>query len=599
MILVFGGTTEGRMAIKTLDEGVGQYYYSTRDGYQEVECAHGDLVSGEMSETGMKEFCGTHNIKLLIDAAHPFAVNLHATVGKVARSLNLPAVRLERRYPDVNLENVIWCDSYEEAVEAMEREGVKRLLALTGVQTMTKLKSFWIRHDTYFRILDRRDSWDKAVAAGFPKDHLVFYEENDLSRIVSEVVPDAIITKESGLSGGFQEKIDVALQYACKVYVVRRPTLPDNFIEVDGVHGLRREVERIIPEFYSLHTGFTTGSCATAAAKAALIGLLTGEKVSEIKFKIPEGETMKMAVESVEISHGTACASVIKDAGDDPDVTDGSRITVTVKYAFHPGIEFKGGKGVGTVTLPGLGLDVGEPAINVVPRQMMINELSSLYHGGLDVTVDLEDGDMLAAKTFNPKVGVVGGVSIIGTTGIVRPFSHEAFVESMRREVGVAIALKCDRIVVNSGGKSERFMKTIYPELLPQAFIHYGNAIGDIMEIARDMNVKAVTIGLMLGKAVKLAEGHMDTHSHRITFNKDFLKEVALGAQCSPEALNAIEQLNLARELPTLLNDCDASRFFAAIGKLCHEHCADIYNGSLRTVLMADDGKILNTTSDL
>ena len=594
MILVFGGTTEGRIAVKTLDEGVGRYVYSTRSSLQDVDCAHGKHICGAMTEPQMIVFCRDNRVRMIVDAAHPFARNLHATISKVADNLSIPVVRLERRYPDIVNEEIILCDDYEDAVRKMKDFGIRRLLALTGVQTISKLKMFWENNATWFRILNRAESMDKAIQSGFPQSNLVFYEKNGTATLIEKIHPDAVLTKESGDSGGFKEKVDAALSRGAKVFVVRRPELPKNFIVVEGKHGLRREIEKLLPEFYPLHTGFTTGSCATAAAKAALIALMSGKKMTEISFRIAEGEKMKMPVDSVVIFSNSAKASVIKDSGDDPDVTHGSRISAMVAYASHVGIKFYGGEGIGTVTLPGLGLEIGEPAINPVPRKNIIDEISPLYSGGLDVTISLENGKELTEKTFNPRVGVVGGVSIIGTTGIIRPFSHEAFMDCIRREMDVAIAMNCERIVVNSGGKSERFMKTLFPSLPPHAFIHYGNAIGETMEIGKEENVARITIGIMLGKAVKLAEGNMDTHSHKITVNKGFLKRLAKDAGCSDEALKAIDSFNLARELPSLLSDADASCLFPALLKQCHEHCADIFPNILDAVLLSDDGKILS-----
>jgi cobalt-precorrin-5B (C1)-methyltransferase len=499
---------------------------------------------------------------------------------------------LERIYPVIQNPGVVWCDSYDDAVKKMETAGVKKLLALTGVQTIPKMRDFWDNHETWFRVLDRKESIDKAISFGFPADHLAFYEEDATDKLIDIITPDAVITKESGKSGGFEEKVTAALQKDVKLFVVRRPKLPESFIVVDGRHGLRMEVERLLPEFYPLHTGFTTGSCATAAAKAALLGLIHGEKLSEVSFRIPEGETMHMRIETVSITQSSASATVIKDAGDDPDVTDKSRITVSVAFADHKGVRFIGGNGIGTVTLPGIGLPVGEPAINPVPRAMIEQELSEFYTGGLDVTISIENGEELALKTFNPRIGVVGGVSIIGTSGIVRPYSHEAFVEAIRREMEVALAIGCKRIVVNSGGKSERYMKGLYPTLPPQAFIHYGNAVGDTMLLAQELSVPKLTIGLMLGKAVKLAEGNLDTHSHKITLNREFLSHVAAETDCSPNTIDSISKINMARELWEDLSDEDAIRFFPAILKLCYNHCSSIYHGDLEAVLIDDGGTI-------
>lgn len=594
MILVFGGTTEGRVAVKTLDEGEGKYFYSTRSPLQKVDCAHGEHICGEMREDAMLAFCRDNEIKLIVDAAHPFAQHLHSTIADVARQLDLPVIRLERRYHDISNPDLIWCDDYEDAVNKMTGFGIKRLLALTGVQTISKLKPFWTLTDTYFRILNRDESLEKVREAGFPMSRIGYYEKDNTKELIDNLKPDAILTKESGDSGGFMEKINAALECNMKAFVVRRPKLSDSFIVVDGPHGLRMKVEKLMPEFYPLHTGFTTGSCATAAAKAALIALVSGKILKEVNFRIPEGETMKMPVETVTMEKGCATASVIKVSGDDPDVTDGCRITVNVSHAVHSGINFIGGKGIGVVTLPGLGLEVGQPAINPVPRKNIESELGAIYSGGLDVTISLENGETLCEKTFNPRVGVTGGVSIIGTTGIIRPFSHEAFIDCIRREMDVAIAMNCECIVVNSGGKSERFMKALYPILPPHAFIHYGNAIGETMEIARDKNVPRLAIGIMLGKAVKLAEGNMDTHSHKVTANRDFLKSLARKAGCSNNAIEVMDSFNLARELPSLLVEEDANRFFPALLKCCHNHCAEIFPNKLEAALIADDGRILS-----
>ncbi len=592
MILVFGGTTEGRVAIKTLDEGEGRYIYSTFSTSQKVECAHGTHINGGMSEQDMLDVCRGNSVTLIVDAAHPFAINLHYTIASVARVLDIPVVRLERIYPEIQHPGIIWTDSYADAVEKLKIAGIKKLLALTGVQTIPKLRDFWQSCETWFRVLDRQESIDKAKNFGFPEDHLVLYEEDSIGSLIEQISPDAIITKESGISGGFEEKVEAAKQYGISLFVIRRPKLPEEFIVVEGRHGLRMEIERLLPEFYKLHTGFTTGSCATAAAKAALWGLLKNEVLSEVSFKIPEGETMRMVIESVTISQSSATATVIKKAGDDPDVTDKSRISVTVALANHSGIKFLGGPGIGIVTLPGIGLPIGEPAINLVPRAMIERELTRMYSGGLDVTVSVENGEELAVKTFNPRIGVIGGISIIGTSGIVRPFSHEAFVEAIRREMEVALAIGCNRIVVNSGGKSERYMKDLYPSLPPQAFIHYGNAVGDTMLLAQQLRVPKLTIGLMIGKAVKLAEGNLDTHSHKITLNRSFLCQVASENGCSTDAMKVIEKTNMARELWTSLSPVDSNRFFPAILQLCYSHCSSLYKGDLEAALIDDSGNI-------
>ena len=379
-----------------------------------------------------------------------------------------------------------------------------------------------------------------------------------------------------------------------QVYAVCRPSLPDSFITVTGVHGLRKAVERLLPDFFPLRSGYTTGACATAASKAALVKLLTGESLSEVSFHIPDGEELFLPVESVcQNDVSSVTATVVKDAGDDPDVTNNRVIEVKVSYSEKPGIHFLQGKGVGVVTLPGLGLPVGEPAINNTPRQMIIRELSELYGGGLDVIISVPGGEELALKTFNPKLGIVGGISIIGTSGIVRPFSSEAFVDAIRREIEVCQAIGAERLVINSGAKSEKYVKREYSDLPPQAFVHYGNYIGDTLKIAEDLKISKVTMGIMLGKAVKLAEGHLNTYSKQVVMNKQFLIELAKKCGCSQEAFNVIFDMTLARELWTNLSDSDASLFFPALLDECMKHCSALLTYTELTLMLIDeDGNI-------
>ena len=275
-------------------------------------------------------------------------------------------------------------------------------------------------------------------------------------------------------------------------------------------------------------------------------------------------------------------------------MTNGRSIVATVAFSPEPGIHFLQGEGVGRVTLPGLGLPIGGPAINRVPRQMITQELSALYDGGLDVTISVPGGRELAQRTFNPKLGIVDGISIIGTSGIVRPFSNEAFVDAIRREVEVAVAVGARRLVINSGAKSEAFLKKRYPGLPPQAFVHYGNFIGETLKIAAELKVPEVTMGIMLGKAVKLAEGHLDTHSKSVVMNKGFLKQVASEAGCSPAAAEAIDRLTLARELWTGLAPDDARLFFPAILSRCYATCSPIYP-TLTILLLDESGNIFES----
>lgn len=592
MILILGGTTEGRKAVSTVDETGQPYYYSTKEANQKIDCKNGIRLTGAMDIDTMTSFCREKGIRLIVDAAHPFAELLHQTVAEVASRLSLPVVRYERIYPPRNSE-VVWCDSYADAVRKLEDDGITFLLALTGVQTITNLKAYWQKYHCVFRVLDQQSSLELAERQGVARKNIVFYRPGEEEALLYRVKPQAVLTKESGESGGFSEKLAAAKKMNIPIYAVKRPVLPSTFIVVTGYFGLRKQIERFVPGFFSLRSGYTTGSCATAAAKAALLALLTGSPQKNVTFTLPDDEEMTLPVSETLIEKDAATATVVKDSGDDPDVTNGCKICVTVALGKEPGIRFLQGEGVGKVTLPGLGLEVGGPAINRIPRQMIIHELSSLYDGGLDVTISVPGGEALAARTFNPKLGVVGGISIIGTSGVVMPFSSEAFVEAIRREIEVCRALSPDRLVINSGGKSERFIKKEYPELPDQAFVHYGNFIGETLKIAADLRIPNVTMGIMIGKAVKLAEGFLDTHSKKTVMNKDFLEQVAGESGCTPQASDVIREMTLARELWTRLSVSDKDRLFPALLRLCLHHCMPLLPESHLTILLIDeDGNI-------
>ena len=594
MIFILGGTTEGRLAVKVADEAGSPYYYSTRGIQQEIACRNGIHLTGGMDVEAMTSFCIHRQIRLLVDAAHPFAVGLHQTVHETAIRLNLPVVRVERSYPE-RATDIVWCEDYEDAVCKLEKDRIHSLLSLTGVQTIGKLRGYWAKHPCWFRILKRDESLALARSQGFDEQRIVYYQAEDEESLLKRLTPQAILTKESGETGGFQQKIDAARMLGIPVYVVKRPSLPDSFMNVTGEYGLRKQIEKWVPGFYPLRSGYTTGACATAASKAALLGLLGRDIPSLIPIRFPNGETLSLPVVDVQLGEESVSAIVVKDAGDDPDVTHGHRIVSTIRFSSHPGIHFLQGEGVGKVTLPGLGLEIGEPAINKVPRQMMEQELSALYQGGLDVTISVPDGRELAKRTFNPKLGIVDGISIIGTSGIVRPFSSEAFVEAIRREIEVAQALGCTHLVINSGAKSERYLKIEFPDLLPQAFVHFGNFIGETLRIADELHIPEVTMGIMIGKAVKLAEGFLDTHSKKVVMNKAFLKQLAIKSGCSQEALALIENLTLARELWEHLSEADASLFFTELLDNCYAHCRPLMSDGKLTILLIDEeGHIFN-----
>lgn len=639
MILILGGTTEGRVAVRVLEEGGKPFYYSTKGDEQEVPLYNGRRLQGALEETEAAAFCEEHGVRLLIDAAHPFAERLHKTVERVSEQAGIPVIRFERVFPERDRVGITWCTDYEEAIWRIKQTGILRLLVLTGVQSISKLEQ--LRREgvrCHFRILDRDSSRELARRQGCPGEDIYYYRAGEDERILMRrLCPEAILTKESGISGGFPEKVAAAQELGIRVFAICRPPTPGSFRIVNGEHGLRRMVERLLPEFFSLRSGLTTGTCAAAAAAAAVWDIFHpgGEgRPAEFEVALPDGETIPVPVEArterlreglPEGGNGKseACASVIKDAGDDPDITHSMRIVAHVSLSFprdgesggrnetavaggtartdDPLVLVRGGEGVGTVTLPGLGLEPGSSAINLTPLRM-IGENVRRYvrqYGGtgyvekVEVTVSVPGGEEAAKRTFNPRLGIKGGISIIGTSGIVKPFSTEAFVSSIRKSVEVARATGSPRMVISSGAKSERYIRARYPDLPPQAFVHYGNFIGETLKIAAELGIPRVTLGVMMGKAVKLAEGKLDTHSKKGTMNKAFILDIARQAGCTRETLAHVEGMTLARELWDLLPSGERESFCRLLAGHCLRHCAPLLpEGELTLLLITENGEI-------
>ena len=394
--------------------------------------------------------------------------------------------------------------------------------------------------------------------------------------------------KESGESGGFSEKIAEAKENGMRIIVLKRPVVTQRNRPycVNGPYGLRRAIEELLPEFYPLHSGLTTGTCATAAAVAAAIRLLKNEMPSEVPVLLPNGETIQ-----VPVGYGNGFAYCIKEAGDDPDVTNGLEIRVRVELSDT--LEIHGGEGVGRFTLPGFDYPPGEAAINKAPREMIRKNLDRLttVNNQLSITISVPAGEEIARRTFNPRLGIEGGISIIGVSGIVKPFSEEAFIDSIRKCMTVAKASDSERVVINSGGKSERYVKTLYPNLPPQAFVEYGNYIGETLKIAHELDIKNVTLGVMLGKAVKLAAGHLDTHSRKATMDKEFIGQMLNEAECMAD----LEEITLARELWQVIPQDKIEDFCHVVLKHCLKYCCPLVPNSHLTLLLIDDGGTIHS----
>ena len=602
MILIFGGTTEGRKAAEVLEEAGSPYFYCTKTGEQDIVLHHGTIISGALDATAMKAFCREQGIQLVVDAAHPFASQLHETIAHVCSDLQLPVVRYERIYPPRD-PSIIWIDDY-----AQVPTDVHSLLATTGVQSIGKLK--WLEREgvkVIYRILNRESSIQLAHQQGATDEQLCYYETDPLTpfRGNFDVDADAILLKESGLSGGFTEKVEAARQKGMRIIAIKRPKDPSRpplkgeennggWRVVNGPYGLRRAVEKLLPEFFPLHSGLTTGTCATAAAVAATIRLLKGEMPGEVPVLLPDGETISVAV-----GYGDGFAFCIKEAGDDPDVTNGIELRAAPLSSPQEGenltpvplglenIEVYAGEGIGRFTLPGFDFPPGEPAINKGPREMIRRNLEqfSTFNFQFSIILSVPHGEEIARRTFNPRLGIEGGISIIGVSGIVKPFSEEAFIDSIRKCMEVAKASGTERVVINSGFKSEQYLKTLYPDLPAQAFVQYGNYIGETLRIASELSIPNVTLGVMLGKAVKLAQGHLDTHSKKVTMDKDFVRGLLEEAGCP---IN-IDDITLARELWERLPAEKLAGFSKVVITHCYDYCAPLLPEGKLTILLIDD----------
>lgn len=553
---------------------------------------NGVRLSGAMSSAEISVFCHEHDIRCIINAAHPFATQLHQEIA----ATGLPVIRIIRQ--DVLLQDddglITYCDDFDDAIRRLSAANIHSLLALSGANTISKLKPYWEHHHTLFRILQREESNAIAQANGLSPECIIYYNKelalptvDDEMQLLADTGCDAIITKASGATGGFEAKVEAALRMKKRVFVVKAPQLPDTWTYVTGRYTLRRAIEAIVPPFFPLKTGLTTGACATAATKAALISLFSEDLPEEVSFALPDSEVLTVPVSCLT----PGVATVVKDFSDDPDVTKGCRITSSVALTTDGCVSFLHGDGVGTVTLPGLGIPVGGPAINATPRRMMeecvrqvLDEYASgkcsderngerivdsngtrnTTYNGARITISVADGIELAKRTFNYKVGVIGGISIIGTSGIVHPLSNEAFVQSIRRELEVARAIGHNTIGLVAGMFSEKIIKRDYKAL---RCIHYGNFIGEALKAAHELGFRDVVIGIMIGKAVKLAEGHLDTHSHRVTMNKEFLISLA------PDHALQIAAITMAREL----HDVMPPSFFDKIHDECLRHCRTVF----------------------
>lgn len=305
-------------------------------------------------------------------------------------------------------------------------------------------------------------------------------------------------------------------------------------------------------------TGFTTGACAAAAARAAVLGLAAGRVPDEIESLLPNGSRVRFAVHDGRCDGEHAHAMVVKFAGDDPDCTDGAHLTVDLRLL--PGeagtVRYRAGDGVGTVTMPGLGLEVGGPAINPVPRRNIADNLREaapelLAEHGIEVTISVPDGQVMARKTTNARLGILGGISILGTTGIVKPYSTAAWRASVVQGVQVAATTGHGLVALTTGGRSESFamgaLRAERPELPNACFVQMGDFLRYALDAAVRQRIELVVLAVMVGKLTKIAQGETITHANRSEVDTDLVAAIARRIGASEEDCAAIAQAETAR----------------------------------------------------
>ena len=357
-----------------------------------------------------------------------------------------------------------------------------------------------------------------------------------------------------------------------------------------------------------LRFGWTTGTCATAAVNAAYTAMLTGQFPDRVTIITPSGKNADLAV--AETASGSDDggswfrAGIIKDAGDDPDVTHGAMICATLRAARQgDGVMFRGGEGVGVVTKPGLPVEVGDPAINPVPRQMMRDAVAELAaalggSGDVDIEISVPGGSAIAKKTWNPRLGIEGGISILGTTGVVRPFSCSAWIASIHRGIDVARANALPHVMGSTGATSEGWGRAAYA--LPDiALIDMGDFVGGMLKYLRQHPVPNLSILGGFGKMVKLAQGAIDLHSARSQVDFARLAETAAEHGMDPALVSAA---NSVLEVAQMADDAQRGALATAVAAAARQTALAHLRGAptaVEVVIISRDGALLGRAGDL
>jgi cobalt-precorrin-5B (C1)-methyltransferase len=352
----------------------------------------------------------------------------------------------------------------------------------------------------------------------------------------------------------------------------------------------------------ALRTGYTTGTTATAATKGALYALINGKPIEQVAVSLPKGRmaTLKIAWTKNENNGKVTCA-VIKDGGDDPDATHGAEICSTVSFSKNAtNIHIDGGKGVGRVTKPGLGLEIGKPAINPTPMKMLeqtVHEVAGhqLEKQGVDVVISVPNGEEIAKKTDNPRLGILGGISILGTTGLVLPYSTASFAASIRQGLDVASAMSADTVVLTTGGRSEDFAKELF-KLPDHCFIQMGDFAGySIKQCANKMTIRQVIIAGFIGKLTKMAMGIKQTHVAGSHVDMEFMARLAAECEAPPNVVEEISSANTARHVSEIIKKNNIVSYYDYVCKKVSEQMHEHAKGQLQieVVLFEFDGGVI------
>ena len=330
-------------------------------------------------------------------------------------------------------------------------------------------------------------------------------------------------------------------------------------------------------EKIKLKTGYTTGSSATAAAKAALLSIVNQKKIENVDILLPKRSFIQIPIHSCEFESDKAKCSVIKNGGDDPDVTHGAEIVVELSITEKINeIEIDGGEGVGIVTKLGLGLEINKPAINSVPKKMITENLREtgkeiLLKNGIRVIISVPKGKELGPKTDNPRLGIINGISILGTSGIVIPFSTASYAASIRQNLDVAIAMGNNTVVLTTGGRSEDFAKKII-DLPEHCFVQMGDFSGYTIQQCSKKDIKKAYVVGFIGKLAKMAVGVKQTHVKGSKVDMNFLAELAKRCDAKENVIHEIKKANTARHVSKIVLENKIEGFFDLICSVTYKH---------------------------